>query len=211
LRLCLDLDETVNPEHLVKPEPGRAPSSAGFIPDVDMLTSITGGDAELIEALTKGRIRLSTCLEYYKKCEGRNVETFIDVLRQELARTDNQYQKQIAEKREEGQVKLKAWRTFYKERHPLFAQEYDQIVEAHCHEDGWYPSYYDENLKELCWVEPYREDRHINDETLPEYQAKEAEFPKMMHLPMTDPIYQRFQQLQAHRRKAKADFKEGVQ
>jgi transcriptional regulator with XRE-family HTH domain len=211
LRLCLDLDETVNPEHLVKPEPGRAPSSAGFIPDVDMLTSITGGDAELIEALTKGRIRLSTCLEYYKKCEGRNVETFIDVLRQELERTDDQYQKQIAEKREEGQVKLKAWRTFYKERHPLFAQEYDQIVEAHCHEDGWYPSYYDENLKELCWVEPYREDRHINDETLPEYQAKEAEFPKMMHLPMTDPIYQRFQQLQAHRRKAKADFKEGVQ
>jgi hypothetical protein len=207
---CCRNDRPDAPEYAVEPDPGRAPSSAGFNPDVERLSELTGGDIELTEALTKGRIRLSTCFENYKKCEGRNVETFIDVLRQELARTDNQYQKQIAEKREEGLVKLKAWRTFYKERHPLFAQEYDQIVEAHCHEDGWYPSYYVENLKELCWVEPYREDRHINDGTLPEYQAQKADFPKMMHFPMTDPIYQRFQQLQAHRRNAKAHFEEGL-
>jgi len=210
-RLCQDIQGNVSAEHLAYTAPGEAPSAVGFIPDWDLLIKLTGEDSELAEALIKGRVRLSKCLEDHKASSDRSVGSFIRVLRKELARVDNQYNKEISENRDEGLLKLEAWRAYYANRYPDLAQEYDQIVENHCHEDGWYPSYYDEELQQLCWIEPYREDRHINEETLPEYQAKKAEFPKGFHLPMTDPIYQRFEQLEAHRRKAKAEFEGGGQ
>lgn len=210
-RLCHDIDKDVCAKCLVNPGPEEAVSAIGFVPDIDALNEITGGDEELIEALTKGRIRLSTCIEDHKSGENRTVESFVSMLRRELARTDRQYEKDIAENREAGLMKLRAWRVYYEERHPDLAKEYDQIVEKCCHEDGWYPSYYDESFKEICWIEPYREDRHINKDNLPEYQAKKTEFPKALHLPTTDPIYRRFQQLEAHRQKAKAQFEEDGQ
>ena len=207
-RLCHDIDEEVSANCLVNPGPEEAVSAIGFIPDIDKLNEITGGDVKLIEALARGRVRLSTCLEDHKSGEDKSGEAFVRMLGRELARTDRQYEKDISESREAGLVMLGAWRAFYEKSHPDLAREYDQIVETHCYEDGWYPSYYEEDLKEVCWVEPYREDRHINYETLPEYQKKKTEFPRAFHLPMTDLIYQRFQQLQAHRGKVKADFEE---
>ncbi|AXI46342.1 hypothetical protein C1J03_10085 [Sulfitobacter sp. SK012] len=210
-RLCHDIQENVNAEHLAKPAPGKAPSAVGFIPDLDGLVELTGGDNELAEALIKGHVRLSKCLEDHRASEDQGAESFIRVLRKELARVDDQYNKEVSKNRDAGLVKLKAWRAFYANRYPDLAQEYDQIAEKHCYKEGWYPSYYDEELQKLCWIEPYLEDRHINKETLPEYQAKKIESPKKLHLPMTDPIYQRFHQLEAHRRKAKAGFEEGGQ
>ncbi|TDL84591.1 helix-turn-helix domain-containing protein [Meridianimarinicoccus aquatilis] len=210
-RLCHDIQENVNAEHLAKPAPEEAPTAVGFIPDLDKLVELTGGDNELAEALIKGHVRLSKCLADHKANEDQGAESFVRVLRKELSRADDLYNKEVSKNRDAGLVKLEAWRAFYANRYPELAREYDRIVKDHCHEDGWYPSYYDEGLKELCWKEPYREDRHINEDTLPEYQAKKTEFPKELHFAMSDPIYQRFKQLESHRRKAKAEFEEGGQ
>lgn len=210
LRLCLNIEETINTEHFAQPEPGKPPSSAGFIPDVELLTDITGGNSELIEALIKGRIRLSTCIDEYKKGGNKSVKAFIEILGKELVRANHKHEKEIAESREAALVKLTGWRAYYADHHPDLAREYDQIVEEYCHDDGWYPSYYDEELKEIFWADPYKEDRHINEDKLPEYQKRKAEDPGAFHFSMTDPIYQRFRQLEAHRRKIKAEFEEGL-
>ena len=207
-RLCHDIDKDVSAKFLVNPGPEVAVSALGFIPDIDALNEITGGDSVLIEALMKGRVRLSTCLESYNNGKDKSVEALIRILRRELARADHQNEQVISESRDAGLLKLEVWRASYEERHPDLAREYDQIVEKHCHEDGWYPSYYNEDLKELCWVEPYREDRHINFETLPEYQKKKVEKPKVFHIPMNDPIFLRFQKLESYRQKHKENFKE---
>jgi len=205
-RLCHDLQGNVNADYLIKPDPGEVPSAAGFIADLDWLIKLSGHDNALAEALTMGRVRLSKCLETHKKSEDPSLESFIRLLRREVQAADEKHNDQITRDRAKSLIRLKTWRSAYEKRHPDLAEEYDQIVENHCHEDGWYPSYYDEGLKELCWREPYREDRHINEDTLLEYQKKKAESPKAFHLPMTDPIYRRFLALEIQRQKHKAEF-----
>ena len=207
-RLCHDIQENVNADYLVKPDPEEVPSAAGFIADLDWLIKLTGGDNALAEALTMGRVRLSKCLETHKKSGDPSVEAFIRMLRQEVQAADEKHNDQIAKDRAESLIRLKAWRAFYEKRHPDLAQEYDRIVKKHCHEDGWASPYYDDELNENSLADPYREIRHINKDTLPEYQKKKAESPNALYISRLDPIHQRFLQLEAHRRKAKAEFEE---
>lgn len=205
-RLSLDISEHVDTTYFCSPEPGDAPVAAGFIPDVDMIGALTGGDAALIEALAKGRIRLSTCWEAYQKSGSDTLEGFPSILLRELAREDDEHQTELAAKREESLVQLKAWRAFYEERHPDLAAEYDQIVATYCHEEGWVPEWYGDDLKEACRADPYQELRFINDDLLPEYQRRRAE--GGFALSFNDPIHQRFRELEAHRGTVKAAFEE---
>lgn len=205
-RLSLDISDHVDTTYFRSPEPGEAPVAAGFIPDVDMIGALTGGDATLIEALAKGRIRLSTCWEAYQKSGCDTLEGFPGVLQRELAREDEEHLTKLAAEREASLAKLKAWRAFYGGRHADLASEYDQIVEAYCHEEGWSPEWYDDDLKDACWADPYQEDRFINDDLLPEYQRQQAQ--GIFAFPYNDPVQRRFRELQAHRNTLKAEFEE---
>lgn len=62
-------------------------------------------------------------------------------------------------------------------------------------------------------MDPYREDRHINEETLVEYQrlreeerSEESDFDLVD--PMQDPVYRRFEELKRHRSEIKKEFEE---
>ncbi len=207
-RLCHDIQGNVNADYLVKTDPGEVPSAAGFIADLDWLIKWTGHDNALAEALTMGRVRLSKCLDAHKKGGDPSIEAFVRVMRREMQAADEKHNDKITKDRAESLIRLKAWRAFYEKRHPNLACEYNRIVEKHCHEDGWPSPYFDEEINEISWADPYREIRHINEDTLPEYQEKKAGSANEVNFFMLDPIYQRFKQLEAHRRKAKAEFEE---
>ncbi|EYD74064.1 hypothetical protein Rumeso_04435 [Rubellimicrobium mesophilum DSM 19309] len=210
-RLCRTIEANVSVQHMVRPDPGESPSAAGFIPDVPMLQALTGGDDRLIEAITKGQIRFAKCWAEFEKDGVRTVEAMVAILRRELEQTDSARRKALAKRRTESLAKLDAWRAFYEERHPDLAREYDEIVANYCHPDGWYPDWYGAELKEVLNANPYDEERHINDETLPGYKQKAAESEngaRVFFLPFTDPIYQRFETLKFHRAGSKDQFRE---
>ena len=187
-------------------EPGEVPSVSGYIPDTDFLKKITNGDSTLAEAIVKGRIRLSTILQTAKKGkDGVSVEEFAVAIRHAHAQG-------IEEQRKAGLKKLKAWRTFYEGRHPDLAEEYDRLVDEHCHEEGWCPKEYTDDDRIQSWVNPYQEDRHINEETLAEYQRLTVEGSEKgkfsFVFPHQDPTYRRFGELRRHRVEIKAQFEE---
>lgn len=201
-RLCLRLDDHVSTEFFHAADAGDAPTAAGFVPDVKLLEALTGGDAELVKALAEGRVRLSKCWEDHQKSEDPRIEEFPDIVRRELAKENDRHQTQLALKREESLSKLQAWRSYYEDLHPDLAQEYDQLVAKYCHEEGWFPDYYGEELSELFWANPYKEQRFINDDLLPDGQEAN------IFARRNSPIAKRFAELQAHRNKLKAEFQE---
>lgn len=180
-------------------EAGDAPSALGFAPDVKLLHALTGGDAELIKALVEGRVRLSQCWEEHQRSSDPSLERFPEILRRELARANDENATQLRIKREHSLAKLEAWRTFYEERHLELAKEYNEIVSKYCHEDGWFPTHYPDELKELLWSDPYREERFIDKQQLPGRGNGRLSF-------VPSSIEKRFSELEAHRSMAKAKF-----
>lgn len=201
-RLCSSVADRVSTEFFDGAEPGDAPSATGFVPDLELLNALTGGDADLIKALVEGRIRLSQCWEEHQKSGDPGVDRFPDILRRELARANDDHSTQLRIKREQSLAKLEAWRAFYEERHPDLAREYDEIVAAYCHEDSWFPAHYPDVLKELLWSDPYREERFIDKTLLPGRENKR----ELSFIPSA--IEKRLEELEAHRSKLKAKFEE---
>lgn len=159
-----------------------------------------------VEAIVQGRIRLSTVLqEIGERREGASVEALASAIRQA-------HDARIEEQREAGLKNLRAWRELYSARHKELAEEYDSLVDQHCHEEGWYPEHYTDDDRIQSWVNPIREDRHINEDTLVEYQrlkaARTEDGKFTLVLPFQDPVYRRFQALQHHRAQLKKQFEE---
>jgi transcriptional regulator with XRE-family HTH domain len=205
-RLSRQAADYVDAQWYVGAAPGDVPGAAGFIPDTNFLEEITGGDWTLVEAIVKGRIRLSTVLqEIGERREGASVEALASAIR-------HAHDARIEEQREAGLKKLRAWREFYSARHKELAEEYDSLVDQHCHEEGWYPEQYTDDDRIQNWVNPIREDRHINEDTLVEYQrlkaARTEDGKFTLVLPFQDPVYRRFQALQHHRAQLKKQFEE---
>ncbi|WP_114283719.1 helix-turn-helix domain-containing protein [Candidatus Halocynthiibacter alkanivorans] len=210
LRLSSQIEDYVDTRWFVGAEVAEAPNAAGYIPDIELVDAISGGNPKLAEAIVKGRIRLSTVLQQAK--EGKDpvsVQAFADAIRHAHAQ-------QIEEQRDAGLKKLKAWRAFYEERHPDLAEEYDRLVAQHCHEKGWCPKDYTDDDRIQSWVNPYQEDRHINEDTLTEYQRRKKEARKkdegtkaLTFVNMyDDPVVLRFGELQRHRAQIKKQFEE---
>ncbi|WP_197474270.1 helix-turn-helix domain-containing protein [Rhodobacter xanthinilyticus] len=205
-RLSAQASEYVSAEWYVGAAPGDVPGAAGYITDTELLAKITGDDGTLVEAIVKGRIRLSSVLQEVKeRKEGASVEGLANALRQA-------HEARIEGQRAAGLKKLKAWREFYAARHPGLAEEYDALVTQHCHEEGWYPDRYTDDDRIQSWVNPSREDRHINEDTLVEYQrmkaARTEDGTMAFVLPFQDPVYRRFEALQHHRAQLRKQFEE---
>lgn len=205
-RLSAQASDYVGAEWYVGAAPGDVPGAAGYITDTELLEEITVGDWTLVEAIVKGRIRLSSVLQEIRgRKEGASVEALANAIRQA-------HEAQIEEQRAAGLKKLKAWREFYAARHPELAEEYDALVSQHCHEEGWYPNHYTDDDRIQSWVNPSREDRHINEDTLVEYQrlkaARTEDGAIAFVLPFQDPVYRRFEGLQQHRAQQRKQFEE---
>lgn len=201
-RLCLGIAEHVSTELFDNAEPGDAPSAIGFVPDIELLNTLTGGDADLIKAIVEGRLRLSQYWEEHQKSDDPSMASFPGILRRELARAIDERSTQLKRKREESLARLEAWRAYYGERHPDLAREYDEIVAAYCHADGWFPEYFGDELQELLWSDPYREERFIDKKLLPGRSGTS----ELSFTPSA--IEKRFSELEAHRSKVKAKFEE---
>ena len=201
-RLCSGIADHVSTELFYGAEPGDAPSAIGFAPDLELLNAVTGGDADLIKALVEGRVRLSQCWEEHQKSDDPNIERFPNILRRELTRANDEHSTQLRIKREQSLAKLEAWRAFYEERHPDLAREYENMVAAYCHEDSWFPAHYPDELKELLWSDPYREERFIDKKLLPGRGEKD----ELSFIPSA--IEKRFSELEKHRSKLKVKFEE---
>jgi transcriptional regulator with XRE-family HTH domain len=210
LRLSSQVEDYVDTRWFVGAEAEEAPNAAGYIPDIELVDIISGGNPKLAEAIVKGRIRLSTVLQQAK--EGKDsisVETFADAVRRAHAQ-------QIEDQREGGLKKLNAWRAFYAEHHRELAAEYDRLIAQHCHEEGWCPKDYTDDDCIQSWVNPYQEDRHINEDTLTEYQRRKKEAHTKDEGTKTwtfvsicdDPVVLRFDELQRHRAEIKKQFEE---
>lgn len=206
-RLSAQVPDRVSTEWYVGAAPGEAPGAAGYITDFKLVEELSGGRPQLTEAISKGRIRLSSVLQQAKEAKGSglSIEEFAEALR-------TAYVQGIEDQRKAGLKKLKAWRAFYAERHPDLAAEYDDLVAKHCHEEGWYPAYYTFDDRAQSWISPFQEDLHLNEDTLVEYQSRKTAASKsgkwVLVLPFEDPTYRRFEELQCHRSKLKKQFEE---
>lgn len=214
-RLSSHIGDNVDTQWFVGAEPQDAPTAAGYIPDVDLLEKITGGDWRLVEAIVKGRIRLSKCRDEVFQ-NGKSFDNDDKFLQAFAVAVRQERDKQIEEQRKAGLKKLDAWRAFYAERHPDMAQEYDDLVAQHCHEEQWYPKHYTEDDRVQSWIDPFKEDRHINENSLPEYQQRKAAAEEKdkgaktltLVFPHEDPVYRRFEELKRHRSQLKKQFEE---
>lgn len=205
-RLSVQAEDYVDARWYIGAAPGDVPGATGYVPDAGFLEEITGGDWTLVEAIVKGRIRLSSVLQKIREGkEGTSIEALAAAIR-------NAHEERIEEQRGAGLKKLKAWRAFYAARHQELAEEYDSLVAQHCHEEGWYPGHYTDDDRIQSWVNPFEEDRHINTDTLVEYQrlkAARTEDGKIAFvLPFQDPVYRRFEALQHHRAQLRKQFEE---
>lgn len=206
-RLSSSISDHVDVKWFVGAAPGVAPNAAGFIPDVELVNDISGGQTNLAEAISKGRIRLSTVLQEAQTIKGSklSIEEFAEAIRaaQEQGCEDQ---------RKAGLKKLKAWRSFYAERHPDLAAEYDALVEKHCHQEGYYPESFSEDDRTQSWVNPFKEDLYLNKDTLDEYQRRKSTASESGKLelifPHVDPIYKRYKELCRHRSTLKKQFEE---
>ena len=198
-RLSIQIGDHVSTEFFRQPEPGEAPTAAGFVPDIQLLQNLTGGDADLGKALIEGRVRLSKCREYLATFEGDTMAECAAMLRRELAKADDDHQTRLQSKREEGLAKLEAWLAYYNEMHPDEASEYNNIVNSYCHEKEWFPKYYDNELREMCWSDPFREHQFIDKNLLPDDQKNSL---------VPGPIARRLAQLENHRSLSKLKFEE---
>lgn len=200
-RLSAQVSDYVDTKWYIGAWTGDVPGAAGYICDKFVLDKITDGDRTLVEAIVKGRIRLSSVVQEAK--EVASLKAISNAIRQA-------YDAQIEEQRAAGLKKLKAWRAFYAERHPDLAAEYDDLVAKHCHEEGWFPDKYTDDDRVQSWVNPFGEDRHINEDTLVEYQrwkAKPFEGGKfVLAVPFADPTYRRIEELRRHRSELKKQF-----
>lgn len=206
-RLSAQVSDYVSTEWYVGAAPEEAPSAAGYIPDIKLVEALSGGQPQLAEAISKGRVRLSSVLQQAKEAKGGglSIEEFAEAVR-------GAYKQGIEDQRKACLKKLKAWRVFYAERHPDLAAEYDDLVAKHCHEEGWYPEHYTDDDRAQSWANPFQEDLHLNEDTLVEYQSREAAASEsdkfVIVLPFEDPTYRRFEELQHHRFKLKKQFEE---
>jgi len=180
-------------------EPGVTPTAKGFNPDVDYLHELAGHDPHLIDAVTKGRVRLTRVLDAAEQ-SGKPVR---DILHREVQTVRGQNLR-----------KLEAWRSVYAEQFPAESREYEDIVAAHCHPEGWCPEHYSAAYRAECWADPFLEDRHLNEKTLSVYQQAQTSHQAKnstgidLVFPWTDPIYQRFEALKRHRNASKRKFQE---
>ncbi|MFG6083655.1 helix-turn-helix domain-containing protein [Paracoccus litorisediminis] len=207
MRLSGKTGKRVDARNFVLPESGEAPTAVGFIPDVELFHNMTKDDAKLQDGLMKGQIHLSPILGDWKSGRFSNGDEFRKALYSSLDKERDAYRQPLAEQREIGLAQLKAWRAFYGERHPDLAREYDQIVDVHCHEDGWYPIDYAEEDKAKFWTKPYLEERFINEATLPDLQRRR----ESGHHARVDsePICLNFQKLRRHRDEIRLEFNPG--
>jgi hypothetical protein len=205
IRLSAQISNHVDTKWFVGAAAEEAPSSAGYIPDIELVEALSGGQPQLAEAISKGRIRLSSVFQHAKGAKGGDlsIEEFAKALREA-------HEQSIEDQRKAGLKKLKAWRAFYAERHPELAAEYDDLVAKHCHEEGWYPERYTDDDRVQSWVNPFHEDLHLNEETLVEYQRRKAAASVSgkfaFVLPFEDPTYRRVEELRRHRSKLKKQF-----
>jgi len=205
IRLSSQVSNYVDTKWFVGAAAEEAPNAAGYIPDIELVEVLSGGQPQLAEAISKGRIRLSSILQQLKEGKGGSVsvEEFAEAIRVTHAQG-------IEDQRKVGLKKLKAWRAFYAERHPELAREYEDLVAMHCHEEGWYPEHYTNDDRVRNWVDPFQEDLHINEDTLVEYQSRKAKASAKgaftLVFAFEDPIYRRLQELWGHRAELKKQF-----
>jgi transcriptional regulator with XRE-family HTH domain len=210
-RLSSQISDHVDTKWFVGADPEEAPNAVGYIPDIELVEALSGGKQQLIEAISKGRIRLSAVLREAKdEKDGKvSVEAFAEAIR--IAHAQG-----IEDQRKAGLKKLKAWRAYYAKLHPELAEEYDNLVAQYCHEEGWYPEQYTDDDRVQSWVNPFNEDLYLNKDTLVEYQRlkEEARRADAINNTLTfameydDPVYRRFNELQRHRSKLKNQFEE---
>lgn len=201
-RLSVEAADYVDVGWYVGAEPGAVPGASGYVTDPDLLNKITAGDRALAEAIVKGRLRLSTVLAQAKVGKERvSKEQFAEAIR--LAHSQG-----IEEQRRASLKKLHAWRAYYAGLYPELAEEYDRLVAQHCHGEGWRPDQYTSDDQIQSWADPFREDWHINENTLVEYQRLKTEGDEAWVFAEDDPVYRRFRELQRHRAELKKQFEE---
>lgn len=205
IRLSAQISNHVDTKWFVGAAAEETPSAAGYIPDIELVEALSGKQLRLAEAISKGRIRLSSVLQQAKEAKRGNptIEDFAKAVREA-------HEQGIEDQRKAGLKKLKAWRAFYAERHPKLAAEYDDLAAKHCHEEGWYPKQYTDDDRVQSWVNPFQEDLHLNEDTLADYRSRKvaasAGSKIALVFPFDDPTYRRFKELQSHRAKLKQQF-----
>ncbi|KGJ01681.1 Helix-turn-helix [Paracoccus halophilus] len=206
-RLSRQIDGYVDTRHFVEPEAGKAPTALGFIPDINLFNNMTDGDVGLQDGLLRGQIRLSSLLAGLKAGKYKNINDFREDLRHNLKKEKEEFRKPLSHQRAVGEVQRNAWLTFYEERYPDLAREYDQLVATHCHEEGWYPIEYSDEQKEKFWTKPYLEERFIIESSFPELQRRRKA--GLYADPIMDPTYRRLKKLEDHRTKLRHEFNPG--
>lgn len=197
-RLSFHAAEYVNASWYIGAESGAVPGASGYVPDTEFLEKITDGDWTLVEAIVKGRIRLSTVHKDTKDEKGSvTIDEFARAIRHAHAQN-------IEEQRKAGFKKLMAWRLFYNERHPDLAEEYDYLVTQHCHEEGWCPEGYTDDDRVQIWVNPFGENRFIDRNTLNDRPNSE----ESIVIAEDSPTVTRFDELAKQRAELKKQFEE---
>lgn len=205
VRLSSKISEYVDTKWFGNNQTGESPKASGFVTDVEMIQILSGGQEELAEAIVKGRVRLSSIFEKLIAEKGVNVP--LEEITENIKNTHTQ---SIEIQRKEGLKKLSAWREFYSSSYPELSKEFDDIVKNYCHKEGWYPEHYTNDDRIQSWVNPIKEDFHIDKSKIPEFNRNKEDYKKsgniILNLPTSDPIYRRFFELQSHRSKIKDQF-----
>lgn len=208
VRLSSKISEHVDTKWFTNTQAGESPKASGFVVDVEGVHELSEGQEELAEAIVKGRLKISTAAEKKIAKNGVNL-----TLKELAVILKENYANSKEVKRKEGLRKLNAWREFYALNYPELAKEFDDIVKNYCHKEGWYPKNYTSDDRIQSWINPFKEDLHIDESKLPELNRKKENSRKSgrvgFHIPFLDPIYVRFLELQSHRSESKEKFERG--
>lgn len=196
----------VSMDQFISCDVGKPPTALGFNPHVALFDYIAEGDAEIVRKLAMGDVRLSMSMTKAKFNANGSLEEQAEIIRNDLAEQAASHRAKLVAQREEGLIRLSAWRAFYQERHPDLAWEYDDLVAAYCKPEGWYPDYYSDVDREEDYALPFIETRFIDDALLSS-QHDNSDLGRL-RLSFNAPETQRFRALQAHRRLSKTEFRE---
>lgn len=191
--------------------PGHVPDADGFNPHVALLDLVAEGEPEIIRRLIRGEVRLSTSIDKAQIANKGDLNQLAELIRKDLADQVAAHRALLEDRRRASQAKLDRWREGYEREHPEWAQEYEELTEALCHEENWYPDYYSDKMIEEARANPFKEARFIDDTRYPGRFARLFDRAPEPVYPCTKADVERFKELQAHRAASKAVFEGGSQ
>ncbi|KPH67137.1 helix-turn-helix transcriptional regulator [Novosphingobium sp. ST904] len=205
-RLTFGLADTVNLDGLVTTEAGEVPTASGSVVDVDVLRSMTGDSPELMQALASGQLRLSKCMDEFRAGGSDKVESLAAILQRHLEADTAVHRTALEARREASLGKLAAWHAAYAQDYPEMSAEYDELMQAYCHEAGWCPDWFTDDQKDELWADPFGERRFIDEDILPSFLLVRTS--SALTMPQITSIKNRIRKIEAHRSTSKAAFEE---